>query len=280
MNNLLRFITRYGLFFVFLILQGICFYFIYQRSVYHQTFFNGLGNEVAMHGYNSYANVEHYFYLQRENDSLVVENSQLRKNLAESQYNPSFFHVSAIDTTTKEKVLRFTYIPAKIIRNSIDKSANYIYIDKGYNQGIKKQMGVITPNGIVGQVVDVTPNFAAVMSVLNKNFKAGAKLKNANYFGTIHWDGINPAVVRFDEIPKHVKVNKGDTVVSSGYSDLFPENIMIGRVQSINAAPEKNFLEIQVKLHADLQKLSYVYVVDNLMRNEIVKLDSSIVKIK
>jgi rod shape-determining protein MreC len=239
-----------------------------------------LGNEVGLRAYNTQSNITSFFHLQQENDSLLRENIQLRKLLTESKYNPSFFYVSAIDTTLKDQVQKYNYTPAKIIKNSIDKTANYIYIDKGYKQGIQRQMGVITSNGVIGQVVDVTENYAAVMSILNKNFKVGAKLKNSSYFGPIRWDGSSAAFVTLDEIPKHVKIKKGDTVVTSGYSDLFPENIVIGRVSKFNAEPEKNFLEIEVKLHTDMQKLTYVYVVTNLMKKETTILDTLVTKIK
>jgi rod shape-determining protein MreC len=116
------------------------------------------------------------------------------------------------------------------------------------------------------------------MSLLNKNFKVSAKLKHSNFFGTLSWEGKNTGLAKLKEIPKHVKIKVGDTVVTSGYSELFPENVMVGRVKYVNAEPEENFLDIDVTLSSDMGNLSYVYVVSNLKRKELILLDSVVKK--
>jgi rod shape-determining protein MreC len=135
-------------------------------------------------------------------------------------------------------------------------------------------MGVFNANGIVGQVISVTDNYAAVMSVLSKDFKVSAKLKKSEYFGNMHWDGINSTTATLEEIPKHVPVKVGDTIVTSGFSELFPRNIMIGTVKKVKTQADKNFLEITVNLSTDFGNLSYVYIVKNIRRNELQSLDS------
>ena len=130
---------------------------------------------------------------------------------------------------------------------------------------------------IVGQVVKVTDHYSAVMSILNRNFRVSAKLKKSNFFGQLFWNGKSIDEVRLEEIPKHVNVHIGDTIVTSGYSVLFPENIMIGRVRKVYTQPEKNFLEIDVQLSADMNSLSHVYVVNHLQKKEIEVLDSAVI---
>jgi rod shape-determining protein MreC len=278
MYNLLRFLVRYYLFFFFLILEGFCFYLIYQNSKYHQAAFVNMANTANGKAYQAVAGVTDYFYLRQMADSLVAENATLHARLKESTDDKAAHTQQQTDTIGGRVEQVFTYIPAKVIHNSVNLSANYIYINRGAKQGITTQMGVISPGGVVGQVVNVTDDYAAVMSLLNKNFKVSAKLRNSNYFGTLSWEGKNTTLAKLKEIPKHVKMKEGDTIVTSGYSELFPENVIVGTVKHVNAEPEENFLDIDVTLSTNMNNISYVYVVNNLKRKEFIALDSVVKK--
>ena len=278
MYNLFRFLVRYYLFFFFLLLESFCFYLIYQNSKYHQAAFVNMANGANGKAYQTVSGITDYFYLRQMADSLVAENASLRARLKESTNDRSVTLQTQTDTIGKKLEQVFTYIPAKVIHNSVNLSANYIYINRGKNQGITTQMGVISPGGVVGQVVNVTDDYAAVMSLLNKNFKVSAKLRNSNYFGTLSWEGKNTTLAKLKEIPKHVKINVGDTIVTSGYSELFPENVIVGVVKRFKAEPEENFLDIDVTLSTNMNNLSYVYVVNNLKRKEFIVLDSVVKK--
>lgn len=275
MYNLIRFILHYWLFIFFLLLEGLCFYLIYQNSRFHQALVFNKANEINGAVYNFYSNSVEYLNLGRINDSLAVENAELRAKTAESFNILPLENIAVIDSSA-HLLQVFTYIPAKVVKNSVNQAANYLYLNRGSRMGITPQMGVITSNGIVGQVVSVTENYSAVMSVLNKNFRISAKLKKSNFFGQLSWPGTNIRVVHLSEIPKHVQVQIGDTVQTSGYSVLFPENIMIGRVKRVISAPEDNFQGIDVELSADMNNLDHVYVVKHLQRQEIQQLDSFI----
>ena len=228
--------------------------------------------------YEAYSGVTDYLYLRSYSDSLVAENARLHALLRESKYDANTVTVTNTDTTEHKVEQVYTYIPAKVIHNSVNQAANYIFINRGSQQGITAQMGVINPSGVVGQVVNVTEHYSAVMSLLNKGFKVSAKLKHSSYFGTLAWEGKNTGLAKLREIPKHVKINVGDTVVTSGYSELFPENVMVGRVKYAHAEPEENFLDIDVVLSTDMNNLSYVYVINNLKKNEIHILDTIVKK--
>jgi len=227
--------------------------------------------------YESYTGVTDYLYLRRMSDSLVNENAALRQRLVESKFD-SHVDTTKITDSAGRFVQHFIYVPALVIRNSVNQASNLIYLNRGKAQGLNKQMGVFNANGIVGQVISVTDNYAAVMSVLSKDFKVSAKLKKSEYFGNMHWDGVNSTTATLEEIPKHVPVKIGDTIVTSGFSELFPRNIMIGIVKKVKMEPDKNFLEITVSLSTDFGNLSYVYVVKNLRRNELQSLDSLVNK--
>lgn len=232
-----------------------------------------MANNISGHVYNTYKGVNDYFYLRNYNDSLVAENAMLRAQLYESKYDNRIVVGTMVDSNAKT-VQNYTYITARVIRNSVNEASNLIYLDRGKNQGISKQMGVINSNGIVGQVISVTDNYAAVMSVLSKDFKISAKFKKNQYFGNLHWDGINANTAVLEDIPKHVPVKVGDTIVTSGFSQLFPRNVMVGRVKSVNMEADKNFLDISVSLSTNFGSLSYVYVVNDIRKQEIQLLDS------
>jgi rod shape-determining protein MreC len=274
MYNLIRFLLRYHLFILFIFLEAFCFYLIYRTSRYHEAEYVNIANNTSGKMFESYKGITDYLYLRKFSDSLVAENARLHAQLKQSLYNDTVIPGSVSDTFPDKFVQVYDYIPAQVIRNTVNQANNIIYLDKGSLHGIDRRMGVISPNGIVGQVIDITDHYAAVMSVLNKNFKVSAKIKKTGDFGNLYWDGNSSTSAKLDDIPKHVRVKVGDTVVTSGYSETYPRDVMIGRVKKIIAEPDKNFLEIQVELGTPFTGLSYVYVVDNLRKSEINELDS------
>jgi len=141
-------------------------------------------------------------------------------------------------------------------------------------------MGVINGNGVVGQVVSVTDNYSAVKSVLSSGTKVSAKFKKNEFFGNIHWDGINSTTATLEDIPKHVPVKVGDTLVTSGFSQLYPRNVMVGTVKTVKMEPDKNFLDITINLTTNFNSLSYVYVVNNMRKEELQVLDTLVAKAK
>lgn len=273
MYNLFRFFLRYHLFILFISLEALCFFIIYKSKPYNHAAYINVANAMSGRVYKTYADSRDYLYLRRINDSLMAENALLRARLPESLMKTKPDTMVITDTSGKY-AQHFVFVSARVIRNSVNQASNLIYLDKGRLQGVNKQMGVINSSGIVGQIISVTDNYAVAMSELSKDFKVSAKLKKNEYFGNMHWDGINSTTATMEEVPKHVPVQVGDTVVTSGFSELYPRNIMIGTIRKVKAEPDKNFLDISVNLSTDFGNLSYVYVVKNLKRNEILTLDS------
>lgn len=273
MYNLLHFFLRYHLLILFLSLEAFCFFLIYHNNHYNQTAYVNVINTISGKVYNTYRSGIDYFYLRRYNDSLALENAFLREQLLDSKFDNQI-DTGSLSDSSKRYVQNYTYITARVIRNSVNRATNLIYLDKGKLHGVDKHMGVIAPNGIVGQVIAVTDNYAAVMSVLSKDFKVSVKFRKNEYFGNLQWDGIHSTSASLQEIPKHVPVQVGDTVVTSGYSQLFPRNIMVGVVSKVKSYPERTFLEIDVTLTTDFGNLGYVYIVKNLRKQELNQLDS------
>ncbi|RYE12930.1 MAG: rod shape-determining protein MreC, partial [Sphingobacteriales bacterium] len=169
------------------------------------------------------------------------------------------------DTLPLAKVL---YKPAKVINNSVRRVNNFLTLNVGRDDGIKPGMGVITKQGVVGRVKAVSDNYATVTSLLHSQWVVSAKLKKDNTLGSIKWDGKNYRQVLLDFIPLHVKVQKGDTVITSGFTGVFPEGVVVGRVAEVLTENDKNFFTIRVELAVDLSRLSYVYVLNNMLYRE------------
>jgi rod shape-determining protein MreC len=212
-----------------------------------------------------------YFTLAQENELLRKENLDLRNRLNKLQ---SLSKYNDKDSLLIDSV-KYHYLSATVINNSIYKSQNFITIDKGKADGVKIDCGVIGPQGVVGVVVAVSEHYALVVSLLNSRFGLSAKIKNSNHFGSLYWTKNDYRFAGLAEVPNHVKINKGDSIVTSGFSAIFPAGITIGTINDYRTNESNNFYEIDVKLSTDFKSLYYVYVIDNTMRNELLLLEKS-----
>ena len=273
MRNLLKFLIHYHVTFLFIVLEVISFTITIQNNFYQRASFINNTTEISGNIYRIYSSVVEYFNVRNENDKLALENTALRK-LLKSNYIINDKNIQqANDLIYKQK---YDYINAKVINNSVFRQTNYITLNKGRNQGIKPDMGVINSQGIVGIVKDVSYNFSIVIPTININAHISAKIKKNNYFGTLSWDGKDYRYALLNEIPFHVKVSKGDTVVTSGYSSIFPEGITIGVVKDFNFNQGNNFYNIYIQLSTDFMNLNHVNVVSNLYKDEQKILENSV----
>lgn len=273
MRNFFLFIQRYSHFFLFLILESLAFYAIYQFQQYHHAVLLNSANDLNGTIIATRSNVTRYFSLGEENRKLQAENTELRKKIMESYYVDHGDTIQNTDTAFKQ---RFTYIPGQVVQNSTDQSNNYLIIDKGSRHGVTKNMGVISPEGIVGITVNVSENFCIAMSVLNSKFKVTPKLKGNTSIGRVVWKGNSPYYVNIEGINKFNTIKKGDLVLTSPYSSLFPENVNIGKVTEVKNAPGGTFLNVRVKLSTNFTKLRSVYIINNLQVNEIQTLEQQL----
>ena len=170
----------------------------------------------------------------------------------------------------------YEFIPAKIINNSVDRPNNYITLNRGAKHGIQKNTGIIGEGGLAGIVRKVSKNYAVAMSMLHRDVKISAQLKRNKYFGSLVWEGYNPQLMTLKAIPKHANTEVGDTIVTSGYSSIFPANEMIGVIDTLWVAQGDNFQTIKVRLSNDLNREEYVYVVKHLMREERIQLEEEV----
>lgn len=265
MRNLITFIWKHHFFFMFLLMEVLCTYLIVQNNSFQKASFVNSSNEFSATILRTSADAEEYFYLKSENEKLAAENAELRSRSLVSfsllENNQYFIN----DTAFRQK---YTYTSSKVVNNSTNRRNNYLTLNKGSKQGIKNNMAVITSTGIVGQVKDVSENFCTVMSLLNSKTTISSKIKKDGSYGPLTWDGENYAYATLHDIPTHVQLTKGDTIVTSAYSLTFPENIMIGTVESFERKSGEYFYTVKVKLSTEFKKLSHVYIVTNMMKKE------------
>jgi rod shape-determining protein MreC len=277
-RNVFLFIRRHFNFLFFLVLQIISLSFLFRFNKFHQAAFLNVSTEITGRINERYNNVEYYFQLKKTNESLVQENLRLRQLLKDNYEAPDsnrrLIH-DTIKVDTGRSMLKYKIMEAKVVSNTTSLPDNYLTIHRGFDQGVRSNMGVTGPQGIVGSVVNVSRNFATVQSVLHYQFRVVAKLKNNSETGTIQWDGISPQYVTMRNIPKSVKVEKGDTVLTTQISSLFPANLMIGTVADIIPDNSSNFYTLKVKTATNFSTLEYVYVIDNLQYDEQKRLEDS-----
>ena len=202
---------------------------------------------------------------------MAQENARYRSGLESSFYDQK---AVAIRKTDSSLVHQYTYIPARVINNSVIYRNNYLTLNRGSIHGVKKHMGVICPGGVVGIVMNVSEHFCTVQSALNKNSIINAKILENNYFGPLVWEGEDPRYGILKDINKHVEVKKSQTVVTSAFSHIFPENIPIGKIEEVGYDPGGNFYRLEVRLSTPFASLSNAYIILNKMQDEINALES------
>ena len=283
MRNIFLFIRRFSNFLFFLVLQIIALYFLFTYNKFHQAAFMGVAGEFTGGISTKYNNVEYYFKLKQTNDALSKQNEHLlnllRQNYEGADTAKKFF----TDTLRVDSLLtvqRFRYYDAKVVGSFVSTQNNYLTIHRGANQGLPKnrEWGVISPEGIAGRIISVGDNFSVVMSVLNRQFKVNSMLKKSGETGPVSWDGDNPLYLRLINIPKSAKVAKGDTVLTSNVSDIFPPGIMVGTVAEIIDDKSSNFYILKLKTATNFSSLQFVYVLEDLQREEREKLEDPIKK--
>lgn len=253
---------------------------------YNQTYnvvFSGIANETTGKVGAQYNAIEYYFKLKKTNEQLVAENAELRGLLKSSFGGPDTSSVIQVDTLMKDtlgRVRKFRFLPAKVVNNNISGETNYLTLYRGSKQGAQVDMGVIGPNGIVGKVIQVSDNYCLVMSLLNRNSKVSAMMKNGFYTGLVDWDGKDPRYVIMHNIPKSVKVKIGDTVLTSNLSGSYPPGIMIGTVAGFQGDSGSGFLEMKVKTSTDFYSIQYAYLVNNMIWAEQKELEAKTPKEK
>lgn len=266
MERLFLFIYQYRAFLTFVVLEIFCFWLIVENNQYQGTRFFNSSNTVVASINNFSQSIRDYFLLTDVNRALNVKNAELMRRIEQQQEIILKNYPSEIKDTLLTP--KFEFISAKVVNNQVDRVKNFITINKGQADGVEPGMAVISPMGAVGKVKKVSEHYSVVTSLLHIDYMISGVLIKTNHFGTIQWNGLDPGSTKFKYIPRHVKPAIGDTVVTSGFSAVFPEGIMIGTISEVNLSPEALTYDLTIELSQDFRKLSYVSVVKGNLKNE------------
>ncbi|MGL4992757.1 MAG: rod shape-determining protein MreC [Bacteroidales bacterium] len=270
MKNLLLFLSRNSSWFIALLYLLISLTLVVRNNNYQHSVWLNSSNKVIANTLSISGKVASYFSLQQVNSSLAMRNAQLESEALMLKSKIQKLEINHQDTsvTTLTDNPEYEFIPALVINNSVGHTQNYITLNRGSAEGVKIDMGVVDANGVVGIVAGVSEHFSVVISLLNTKLRFSCKIKNDSYFGSLTWDGNSPNYAMLEELPRHVVFNKGDTVVTSGYSTIFPEGIMVGRVESEEANSNNNFYTLKVDLSTNFYRLREVRIIKNNFADE------------
>lgn len=271
MQQLIHFFQKFKYFLFFLLLAFISLALTFNNLDFHKSKFVNSANSISGGLYSQVSNITEYLDLKSENKFLAEENTRL-KNLLEKNNSISFNSDSTVTDSIKYHQ-KYTFTTAKIINNNYSNGFNFLTINKGENEGINKEMAVINSRGIIGFTDHTSSGYARVQSILNRNSKINARLKNSNYFGSLGWDGKNYNIVQLSDIPRQAPLKIGDTIETGGMSTIFPEGVLIGTISKINKGNTADN-KVDVTLFNDMSNLNFVYVVKNLDKEEIKSLEA------
>lgn len=281
MGNIIFIFQRAFPFLVFILLQSIAFYIIFKYNDYHQSNFISRSNYLAASFNEKLSSLTSFVNMPKHNESLIKENAKLREEI----YKISKFINTTRGDSVGEKLgillpPSTRVVSGKVVSNSIASLRNYVIVNKGIKDGIKKDMSAISNLGPVGIVIEVTENYCCIMSILNKDANVSVRNRSTKNVGQLRWKGGDIKTALLEEIPKHIKLKKGEIIETSGYSSYYPEGIPVGTVEKYSEDSKSNFANIQVKLYSDFSKLKYVYLIENIERPEIRSLEDTIIKIQ
>lgn len=269
MRSIYYLFSRFYVVIIFVILEIFAISLVIQSHKYQEVKFLNTSNAVSGNilGYvNSFYS---FIHLGANNKALMEENVRLK---AQIKYQNKYLIDSILPVNSE--LYSFEYIPAKIVNNSINKNINYITLDKGSKDGIVKGLGVVSSNGVVGVITNVSENFSLLMSVISIKSLIGVRHKNTNALGNLRWNGNDPYTLQVDNLSKTLPIKKNDTIVTAGFSSIFPPDIVVAKVKRLKPEESTSFYEMDVELTNNINSLSYVYIVKNSKKKEIENLQS------
>jgi len=268
MRSLIDFLIKNSSWFVFLTLEVICFYFVFSANSYQKSVYLNSSNEIVGRVYSASTSITSYFGLKDENQLLLKQNAELQlqiNNLRNAMYElqtDSLKIHTILDSYSSSKK-KYNLLNARVVNNNISVGNNTITIDKGSNHGVEKEIGVISTEGIVGFVKAVGNNYSIIQSILNIDTKISCKVLSSNAFGFLSWDEVDARYAHLIDYPKFEKFEIGDSIITSGYSDMFPEGLFVGTIEDYHSQTNDNFYSLKIKLATNFSTLSNVLLINN-----------------
>lgn len=269
MRNLLNFVIKYSTWFVFAFYVLLSCVLLAGSRSYQQSVFLTSANTVSSAVYGVSNNVTGYFNLRQINESLQQSNARLADEVLNLQTQLAACRAVLSDSVGVADIRRFGYVTAVVLNNSVRHPRNYFTIDKGLADGVRSGMGVVDQNGIVGIVNVSGRRSSRVISLLNETQHFSVKIKGTPFVGSLTWHGGDPSIAYVEEIPRHVRLSVGDSIVTSGYSTTFPEGLPVGTVLSRIRGNDDNFFTVKVRMFSDFRTLSTVRVIRDIYKEEL-----------
>lgn len=267
MRNLIDFFVRNSAWFVFIFYMILSSILLFNNNPYQQSVYLTSANTVVSSIYDKINSVTSYFYLRDINEDLQKRNAALELEVLALREIVKDYKAQSMDSIQSPQS-QYDYILSRVISNSISLQHNYITVNKGTEDGVVSEMGVVDQNGVVGIVNVMGKKSSRVISLLNPNLRLSCKVKGSDYFGSLVWDGKSPNYAILEEMPRHVEFEKGDTIVTSGYSAVFPEGLNVGVIENQLTSGGDNFYSLRVRLLSDFSHLSTVRLIKNNMKEE------------
>lgn len=274
MQNLIAILYKYSAFFLFLLLQAVCFSLLFSnRNTYHHSVFASSSNSVVGSIYSTTSSISGYFSLSEQNKLLQEENTRLKNQLLGSTIEVGQLYTRVNDTL---RLQQYEYQPVKALRSVLNLSHNTITINKGRSQNVREDMGVVGTKGVIGRIVASSSNYSVIMPIINRDFELAVRHKKTMSFGMLKWkekDDYRTASVL--DIPEYVEVMEGDTIITSGADGLFPIGEVVGVVRSSKAIAGSTYQEVEIELIEDYSKIYQLKVIRNVIQEEKNELEKS-----
>ena len=276
MRNLLNFLLKYNYWLLFILLEVICFVLLFRFNNYQQSVFFTSANVVAGKVYEVSGGISSYFHLKSVNEDLLDRNMALEQQITNLENRLKDYRIDSITMNSIRYLEQADYkiFKAHVIRTSLNQADNYITVDKGSSSGIRPEMGVVDGNGVVGIVYKTSPSYSLVISVLNSKSSISCKIIGSEYFGYLKWEYGDSRYAYLKDLPRHAEFNLGDTVVTSGYSTVFPAGVMVGTVDDMSDSNDGLSYLLKIKLATDFGKLGNVRVISRSGQGEQRELEN------
>lgn len=272
MRKLLEFLVGKRHWLLFLGLLAFSLALIYRDNAYQRNVLFSSANRVAGSLASVSGEVTSYMHLREINKELLERNGQLESQLLDLQDQLDAFMADTVlfqgFSADSTEHFPYSFVVAQVVNNSVSRLSNYITVNKGRLDGVTPDMGVVSERGIVGIVSTVSDRFAVIIPLLNPKLRISCKLQGSSYFGSLSWNGRNTRYATLEELPRHVEFQRGDTIVTSGYSAVFPAGLIVGVVEDYEKQHDDNFYALQVRLATDFHALNHVRIIKNFLQQE------------
>ena len=276
MRNLLNFLVKYNYWFLFILLEVTSFVLLFRFNRYQQSVFFTSANAVVGKLYEVTGGITAYFHLKETNEDLLDHNIRLEQRVAALEKELLNVRSDTAAFRSLDSVpgnLGYSLYKARDIKNSLNRLDNYLTLDKGSADSIRPEMGVVDANGVVGIVYKTTSHYALVISLLNSKSSLSCKIQGSDYFGYLKWEGGDSQYAWLRDLPRHAEFSVGDTVVTSGYSAVFPPGLLVGYIDEMSDSHDGLSYLLKIRLATDFGRISDVRVIANHGQPELKRLN-------